>query len=550
MIGIDGATLDLIEPFVQQGALPTIGRLMAEGVHGKLRSTIPPITAAAWTTFMTGKNPGKHRLYDFTGRRLDSYQIRPFTASHRAAESLWSILSRAGKRVCVINVPMTYPPEPVNGVLVSGMGTPATVDDFCHPERVHSELLQAIPNYEVQREDIFYPKGRELTMYQAVSDMTEMRRQAALHFLQGSEWDFFMVVFMATDLVQHFFWHFMDAEHPEYEANALPQLQSAILDCYRQIDKSIADILEQVDSDTQVVLMSDHGFGPQTRYLHFNTWLWKQGYLVFKRNLPTSIKQLLFRLGLTPLNVHDLLLALRMNRNVARAVRKNKSLVVEAINRVFLSFHDVDWTRTRAYSVGNIGPIYVNLKGREPQGAVSAGAEYEALLDELNGQLREMHDPASGQHIAGKVYRQHEIYHGEHAAEGPDLTFLPDDMTYIGYGELQFSTNRWISDSDRSGGHRMDGFVTMRGAGIKEGHRLEGAKLVDMAPTILAALDVNVPEDIDGQVLEDAFTPEFLSAMQVRYEAPQLGLQGASDGLSKEEEAELLKRLKGLGYVE
>jgi predicted AlkP superfamily phosphohydrolase/phosphomutase len=499
---------------------------------------------------MTGKNPGKHGLYDFIARCPDSYQTRPFNASHRDGESLWRILSRAGKRVCVVNVPMTYPPEPVNGCLISGMGTPATAEDFCYPTDLLPELRQVVPDYEVQRAGIFDPRGRELATLQAVREMTEMRRQAALYLLQRSEWDFFMVVFMATDLVQHYFWHYMDPGHTQYNAHATQELQTAIRDCYQQIDSILTDILAYMDDDTLVIVMSDHGLGIQEKHLHINTWLWQQGYLHFRRNPMTRVKEVLFRLGFTPSNTYEMLRALRQGATVAHAIRRDKTLVHEVLNRVFLSLRDVDWRHTRAYSIGNIGPIYINLQGREPQGIVPPGEEYERLLAELTDQLMNLCDSDTGEPIVGRIYRREEIFEGAHLHQAPDLIFLPHDLKYIGYGLLQFPTNKWLSPSDRCGGHRMDGILVMHGPGVRAGHKLVEARLIDLSPTVLAALDVPIPIDMDGLVLTDAFTRDFQAVMQVGYHTPQPELAPKAVDLSAQEQDEILERLRGLGYVE
>ncbi len=523
---------------------------MAEGALQKLRSTIPPITAPAWTSFMTGKNPGKHGVYDFVGRRSDGYQTRPLNASHRDGESLWRILSRAGKRVCVVNVPMTYPPEPVDGCLISGMGTPASAKDFCYPPELWPELRRAVPGYEVQREGIFDPRGRELDMLQAVHEMTEMRRQAALYLLQRSEWDFFMVVFMATDLVQHYFWHYMDPDHAGYDARAAQGLRTAIRDCYQQIDRSLADILAHIDDDTLVIVMSDHGFGIQEKYLHINIWLWQNGYLHFNHDPLTRLKEILFRLGFTPSNIYEILRALRQGATVAHAIRKNKTSVRGMIDRVFLSLQDVDWGHTRAYSVGNIGPIYINLQGREPQGVVVPGTQCDNLQVELTNRLTSLQDLDTGKPIVGRVYRREEVFEGAHLDQAPDLIFLPKDLKYIGYGLLQFPSNRWLAPSDRSGGHRMEGILIMRGPGVRAGHKLPGAQLVDLAPTILAALGVPIPSDMDGEVLADVFEPDLRETIQVHFQTPQDDSARPASDLSQQEEREILERLRGLGYVD
>jgi predicted AlkP superfamily phosphohydrolase/phosphomutase len=241
---------------------------------------------------------------------------------------------------------------------------------------------------------------------------------------------------------------------------------------------------------------------------------------------------------------------LRQSATVAQNLRQRKEGVREAINQVFLSFHDVDWQRTRAYSVGNIGPIYVNLKGREPEGAVEPGREYEDLLAELTEALLRLHHPDSGEQIVERVYRREEIFQGPHLPEAPDLLFLPRDLKYIGYGLLQFSSNHWLAASDRCGGHRMDGLLLMQGPGVRAGHKLATACIIDLAPTILAMVDVPIPTDMDGQVLSDAFTQEFRAAMRIGYQTLQPEMVPKAVDLSAQEEDEILGRLRGLGYVE
>lgn len=549
VVGLDGATWDLVAPWAREGLLPTFQQLMQEGTWGRLRSTIPPITAPAWTSFSTGKNPGKHGMYDFISRRSDGYRSRPLNASLRDGESLWGLLSRAGKQVGVINVPMTYPPEQIKGFMVAGMGTPASAEDFCYPVELLHDLRQAVPGYVVQHEGIFDPRGRESQMLQAVREMTAMRQQTVLHFLDHAEWDFFIAVFMATDLLQHYFWHLMDSTHPRHDPTAPQALKNAILDCYRQLDDYIRQILDRVGDDTYLVVMSDHGFGPQEQYLHVNTWLWHEGYLRFKRNPLTRLKEMLFAAGFTPLNVYELIRKLRQSGTVAKNLRQRKEGVRETINRVFLSFRDVDWQQTRAYSVGNIGPIYVNLKGREPEGIVQSGQEYEDLLAELTDALLGLRDPNSGEQIVEQIYRREEIYQGPHVSEAPDLLFIPRDMKYIGYGLLQFSSNHWLAASDRCGGHRMDGLLMMRGPGIRPAHELATAQIIDLAPTILTMMGIPIPTDMDGQVLTDALSQEAQAEMKVRYQETLRTEISKVDSLSAQEDDEILGRLRGLGYV-
>jgi predicted AlkP superfamily phosphohydrolase/phosphomutase len=549
VIGLDGATLDLVEQWAQDGTLPNLAELMATGTTARLQSVIPPITAPAWTSFMTGKNPGKHGVYDFLGRDPDDYKIKPYNASHCDSATLWELASQADKRVCAINVPMTYPPRPVNGYMIAGMGTPPTAEDFCWPAEALAEIRGVIPDYQVQPSGIFDPVGREAEMLQSVRGMTEMRLKTALHFLQRNDWDLFTVVFMATDLIQHYFWHYMDPTHLRYDDHASQELRSAIRDCYRQLDSGIGLMLKQGGDDALVIIMSDHGFGILEYYLHMNTWLWQHGYLSFKRHPLARIREHMFRMGITSLSVYEASRKLRQIGPIARALRRDKEATRSALHKVFLSFDDVDWEQTRAYSVGNIGSLYINLKGREPQGIVAPGSEYESVVTDIVSTLKQSCDPKTGLPIVDSVHRREDIYRGPHLDEAPDLLFLPRDMKHVGIGQLQFATNQWVTVSDRSGGHRLDGLLCLHGPEIRRGHEVEDAGLIDLAPTILAAMGVPVPRDMDGSVLLDAFADDSRVHQRIRYATSSTSPERAAASLSEQDEEGILDRLRGLGYV-
>jgi predicted AlkP superfamily phosphohydrolase/phosphomutase len=550
VVGLDGATLDLIEPWAACGVLPTFRRLLDEGAWGPLRTTIPPITGPAWTSFATGKNPGKHGLFDFLGRRPGSYKLVSFNATHRHGASLWGLLSQAGKKVGVLNVPLTYPPEPVNGFLITGLLTPPDARDHCYPTTILRELCQAVPGYVVQPAGNFDAYGREMELIRVAQGMTKMRMEAASYLMQTLDWDFFMVVFMATDILQHALWHLMDPTHAKHDATVVPALENAIQDCYKQIDGCLGEFLATIDEDTYLMIMSDHGFGPLEKYLHMNTWLWRQGFLKLKSKPFTWAKRTLFQAGITPLSVYRLLRRVRQAGSVAQTVRRRKEGVRRLLDRWFLSFEDVDWSQTRAYSVGNVGPIFVNLRGREPEGIVEPGEEYEEVLEELMQALCRSQDPATEQPMIETVYRRDEIYSGPHLDEAPDLFCIPRDLRYNAFGSLQFPSNMWLETTfDRTGGHRMDGMLVLKGPGVRPGHRLDSAKIVDLAPTILALMGVPILSDMDGQVLQDIFTDDFRASLETSLDLEVPREHHRPTELSAEDEEAVRERLKGLGYL-
>ncbi len=551
VVGLDGATLDLIQPWAADGALPTLARIMSEGTWGRLESVVPPLTGPAWHSFMTGKNPGKHGIFDFVRRGRSDYNGVPINASFRDGDTLWHLLSEAGKRVGVLSVPATYPPEPVNGFMVTWMLTPPDATDYTYPPQLVQELERAVPRFAITPpEGTAHALGREALLIDALERVTDMNMETIRYLMGRYEWDFFITVFKETDMAMHWLWRFVDQRHPWYVRDAPDRLRSGLRHCYQRMDACLAELLDAVGDDTIVIIMSDHGAGPLEQYIHVNAWLLNQGFMQLQRSLPTTAKRLAYQIGLTPATLYKLSMALGRGPQVVHTLSHHKAGVLSLLRRTFLSFGDVDWSRTLAYSMGNYGQLYVNLRGREPQGIVAPGAEYEQVVDDLVERLSRLRNPKTGQPIPVRVYRREEIYEGDHLEEGPDVVFLPEDMRYNGFGLYQFSSRSWLEPTfDRSGGHRMDGVVMLSGPGIRQNHMLEGAKLIDLAPTVLAALGVPVPDDMDGRVLSEAFDEYYFHERPIRYTEARPTERREQLELSLEEQETIKERLRGLGYL-
>ena len=552
IIGLDGATFDLIQPWAEEGLLPTFARLMSEGTWGRLESIVPPLTGTAWNSFATGKNPGKHGIFDFIHRGKEDYNGVPINASMRDGESIWHLLSEAGKRVGVLSVPATYPPEPVDGFMVTGMLTPPDVADYTYPLSLADELQEAVPDFTTSPEGVAHPLGREIGLIDALDRMIDMDMKTARYLINRFELDFFMTVLKETDVAMHWLWRFMDKKHPWYPHNddVPDRLREGLKHCYQRMDGCLSEFLDIAGDDTVFIIMSDHGAGPLEQYIHVNAWLLSEGFMKLKQRPYTGMKRLLYQFGLTPAMLYKMSMSLGRGRQVAGALRQHKKGVLSMLRSAFLSYEDVNWSQTRVYSLGNYGQLYVNLQGREPQGIVSPGVEYEEVLKDLIDRLSNLHDPRTGEAIPVRIYRREEIYQGRHAEEGPDLVFLPEDMRYNGFGLYQFSSRSWLEPTfDRSGGHRMDGILMLAGPGIRHGHQLEGAKLIDLAPTVLAAMNVPVPDDMDGRVLVDAFDNDYFTGHPIRYAAGRLEELRNPIHLSQEQEEVIKERLRGLGYI-
>ena len=552
VFGIDGGTLDLVRPWVEAGELPNFKRFLDSGTAGDLTAAMPPITGPSWTSFYTGVNPGKHGIFDFVRRARGEYRMMPVNASYVDGEKLWTILSKAGKKVCVLNAPLSYPPEPVNGLFVTGMMTPPAAKDYTQPPGFAQDLAQNIPGYEIWPAEMFHPMGNEKALLESAKWLVGLRRKAmSLMAEREPDWDLFFLVFSATDIVCHALWHGMDATHPRHDPAAPAWLKNAVLDIYREVDVVLGEVLDRWGEDALCVIMSDHGFGPLDGYLHVNSWLHSNGWLKLKGGARGAVKRTAFAANVTPVAIYRLAFKLGMGKRVGRTVRARKGLVQSVLDKLFVGFDDVDWAHTRAYSLGNVGPIYVNLRGREPNGIVEPGEEYEGVVTAIERSLRAMKHPKTGAPLIEKVHRKAEIYWGEHFDEAPDLMFFPKDLRYCAYGDVNFASKSWFAPphDGRSGFHRMNGIVALHGPGVRPQAPLGAASIVDLTPTILAALHVPIPSYMDGRVLQEAFTDDYNTAHRPLYAESELTAASEVQEFSAEDEEEVAKRLEDLGYL-
>lgn len=548
VIGLDGATWDLARPWAEEGKLPHLSRMLAGGTAGHLMSTIPPISPAAWSSFMTGKNPGKHGVFDFTVRDFDTYGMR--VATRPREPTLWGLLSAQQRRVCIVNVPQTYPPEQVNGIMVAGLGTPSQ-RVFTHPaeltQTLRREDYRIVTDTTVRRDG---PQRFLAEVFQTAEQITD----TALRLLGEEDWDLGMVVLRLTDEIPHFFWHWMDESHPSYQPGDA-FLREAIQRCYEKADELVGKLVAGVDErETTVFIVSDHGFGPLHKDVYLNEWLRQQGYLVYRSHLTARalFKRLMQRLGLTRTQVGQTLS--RWGLHWLRGTLRDG---LGALGEAFPNDSQprvaelVDWERTQAYSVGYIGQIYLNVAGRDPLGIVSPGQEYEQLRTELGKLLLEMTDPEDGKPIVDRVLHREEVYEGQHLSHAPDLLVLMRGLTYItrqSYETAERGRICGLPPTGETGGHRQEGILLAWGDQITKDKWVENTRIEDIAPTILHLLGCQVPPDMDGRVLTGLLDPEWLATHPVSYGDSQLQPE-ATDALTPEEEENLMEHLRNLGYV-
>jgi predicted AlkP superfamily phosphohydrolase/phosphomutase len=370
--------------------------------------------------------------------------------------------------------------------------------------------------------------------------------------MRTKPWDLFVAVYWDTDMVQHETWRLLDPAHPRYDAKAAATHRNQILDFHRQVDADVGRLITEAGDGTLVVVMSDHGFGPVHSFFLTNNWLVNLGLLRFKRRPWTSFKRLLFRLGYTPLRMFRIARALGLGQLRKKVRFQQKAGLV---NRLFLSFDDVDWARTQAFSIGSFGQVYVNLAGVRPQGIVAPGEQYQQLLDRIAQSALDLRDPRTGEPLVERVYRREEIFSGPYAERTPDLIVQPRGWEYMAFGHADFGSNHLVEPIiGLSGHHRPDGILILHGPGVKPNTEIEQASILDLAPTILHTMGIAIPLALDGRVLSEAFEEGTPGARPVVYSQADIykGEPTASDTsseLSEAETAEVQEKLRGWGYA-
>ena len=573
ILALDGASPELLERWASEGRLPHLKRLMEEGVFGPLESVIPPVTGAAWGSFLTGLVPARHGVCEWLRRRPGSYALELTDGSALPSPTLFEWLSDHGLRVGVVSVPLTYPFRDWEGFAVGDLLTPQE-RPYTEPASLQRELEEVLGERYPLAPPPWPGAHRAARWFSQLRRSFDLRAQAIVYLAARKDWDIFMAHVMETDSVQHQMWHTLDGEpRPRYGAAPLKVGENPVLEIYRRADALVGELLSLLDDGDHFWVISDHGFGPHRYNLHLNTWLLRQGFLRLRENLPTRLKRALYELGIVPENLYPWEARLGL---LGRG-RGDPAQAYRWLSRFALSTQNVDWSRTVAYSYGNVGQIFLNRRGREPRGIVSS-RRAPGLLAEIEEALREWRNPWTGEPVVGRILHPEDRYGPELHPQSPDLVFLPAEE-HSPMGLSEFLSNRAVTHAvAHSGWHRLHGVFLGRGPGLPQG-RVE-PKLLDLFPTICELLGVPVPPGRDGRLswallgrepVASASTAPGLREMEMETEREgkmekeggaaqgSLGAGSSASGarsegegespLSPEEEEEIRERLRGLGYL-
>jgi predicted AlkP superfamily phosphohydrolase/phosphomutase len=494
VVGWDGADWDILDPLLAAGELPALQGLIGRGSRGVSRSCLPSHSWAAWPTFLTGRDPGGHGVFDILEYRPGATRRLPVSYRSILAPTWPQRLSDAGKTTLLVNVPLTYPPPELRGVVIAG-GVVPPGRTFSHPAETGPRL-----GWPINGGSWTTFRNRPLELVADVEELTRKRAAAMRTLLDEEPWDAACIVFVSPDRIQHCLLEYVHPGHPAYaEASASP-VADRVRDVYRLLDRELASLVERTDEDDLVVLMSDHGHQPCTRALSMNKVLEHLGFLRFGR-------------GSALVN----LLSWGRVRSLARVAYDKLGLH----GRVAVPTPPIDWARTSAYtSVVSTGEgVSLNLAGREPNGTVQL-SDYERVRDEVAAALTELEDPETGARPIGGVRRKEEVLSGPYLDRAPDLLLEPSPLYSLTHARRFVEPAEWLS-----GDHRPEGVYALAGPGVDPGEGQE-ISLSDFAVRIVEAVGPE-PDPEWGRASGEAV-----------------------DVFSEEEERLVEERLRGLGYLE
>ncbi len=481
LIGLDGASFEILKPLMDAGKLPVLANLINKGASGVLRSNTVPFTPQAWASVITGNNPGKHGIFGFVRQTPGE---PPVFLSSRAikGEKLWSWFSRRGLKSLIVNVPVTFPPEPLNGLMVTGMLTPSEEVGFTYPADLKNRILKQWPDYRL---DI--PSGlnrsRDLSIMDELDSAMSTRAEMVMTLIKEEAPDLVFVVFVVPDRIQHAYSQLIDPRSTAYDSETAKRWRERIYESYTKLDGVIGRLLESQE-DTNTIFISDHGFTIERGAFFTNDFLKGQGLLALKKNPGYGlVGSVIGKLNISALK--------RFIPN--KIIKKTIKFTKEAI----------DWSETKAYSspVTQQG-IYINLSGREPQGVV-APADYERVRDEIIDALHKLKDPKTDAPIV-LARRREAVFSGDNIECIPDIVLdfeqsgLEAKDSVLGGEAVQWS------DGGSRGIHHRDGVFIAHGPDVKAGS-FDGLRLEDIAPNVLALAGLDVAPGPDGKLRDDIF---------------------------------------------
>lgn len=503
VIGLDGGTWNIIKPLVGEGKLPTIAKLMNNGCYGDLESCIPAVTFPAWKCYSTGKNPGKLGAYCPLGVDMAKEKFTFHNSTSFRSKELWDHLGESNITCGVLDMPTTYPCKPINGVMISH-GSPRP-SGYTYPEYLERELKNRF-NYKI--DPVFFESGKDAAI-PSTKKVINQRFAVTDYILKEFTPSFLHLTIYNIDSIQHHCWREMEEGDPKYG--------KVIEDFWTLIDNGIRGIVDEFCGErTYIILMSDHGFTAAKGDFQISKWLIERNLLKLKKTR-LLLSGLLSRLGLSRDNVIAIIgrtkIAPFLMSHIPREILQELAILFPArdlLDRTPLG-GSVDWGRSRVIPLP-YGLLYIN------RNSFGSQDEYEKFREHLIAEIKEIEEPKTGEKLAREVYKREEIYFGKYVDDAPDIIILPNEgywiVSPVRSKEIWgYRTGGWTAT------HKLHGIFLAYGPGIKKNVELEGAKIYDLAPTILYIFGIPIPKDMDGRVLKEVFEEDSaLAKREIEYQ--------------------------------
>lgn len=512
IIGLDGADYFIFNSFLSKGLMPHLDHIVSRGCYGQLISTIPPATPVAWRSLASGVDPGKHGVFGFTSMDREYGTLETTMLRKDPNAKLWHILGELGWRVGVLNFPYYFPPDQVEPFFVSGFGSPES-SDYTYPATLRKDLGK---DYRVQYS--IRPDLDPIGFLEEVRSITHQRVNATLRLMHTYDLNAIWVTFMTLDWIQHHFWE-----------------QHEILEEFHAlVDEAIGRLLgESGWDDAAVLIVSDHGFKRVKQEIWLNVFLRNQGYLHLRQGT-TAVRSKAFQLALT---------ASRMLRRFGINLREiiSEQHISQMINIRPDFVAQIDWSKTLAYSMGYLGDVWLNVGDPEKR---------HRLRGTLKADLLGLKNPETGKPVIEKVVYREELYAGPHAEEAPDLVAIPsEDESGYAFNCWVLEESNWIGKCRKQADHAPSGIFVHSAEGVCKGCSVSELNIIDVVPTLLYSLNLPIPVEIDGEIAYRAFTEEKTARSTPQYR-DYISCSVQQGHLTIAEEAEVIERLRGLGYVE
>jgi predicted AlkP superfamily phosphohydrolase/phosphomutase len=524
IIGWDGADWRILDPLLERGVLPNLQALIDRGGRGVLKSTIPTHSWTAWPSFLTGVDPADHGVYDILESRRSSKRQYPVTYRSIRERTFLADLTAASVETACLNVPLTYPAPQISGTVIAGGVLPKR-QPFTYPESLETELAAAGAPWPVNGMSWTTFRNRPDAFAEECSTHVAARLKGMEHVLDTSDWRVGVCVFFATDRLQHCLSQYLSTDHPEYAESSTTATAERIRDVYRRLDDGLGSLVSRTRVDDLVVFMSDHGFQSCTGAVNMDRLLERLGFLEF------SASQAIFG---------------PMQWGPVRAAARKVYDALGLHGKVALP-QPVNWPKTVAYtSVRSTGEgINVNLAGREPEGIVDP-SQFERTRDRVAEAVGSFVDPRTGTKPVARIWRREELFKGRFADDAPDLLLEPAPLWSLTHAKRAVEPADWLS-----GDHRIDGVLAAAGPNVDREHFPETARLVDLAPTILATAGAPASVRHSGSVLRELVGEKAAAVAGVAAsDGASATQEPTAPGLDEMEADEVEEHLRGLGYIE